>query len=499
METSLFVHPDLLIWGLALAIGLPILVLALGELHRSLEQRGNPLAKGVWQIRSVVLPVLALWLIVRNVLSLDDSQYWMRAIETLVWFSVAYAGLTLVRNLTQVGEVQPTVWVNKVPGLFFILTRAFMIVWVVSQVLSGVWEHDLSQVGTVVGFGGMALAIALQDTLSNLVSGFLLLIDRPFKVGDWCEINGRWMQVKQIGWRTTRCEERETQGSVIIPNGSLGRMEITNYGQHDTPYCLRVKIGFAYDDAPNLVMQVLRGVAQSMDEVMPPIEVLVFGYKDFAIEYRVSMMVDVRDQMSAWGKFHTLLYYAVKRNGLTLARPIEFRGNLYDLSPKIELQTIAELLRANPLFESLETEMIDWLVTGTTVHDYAADEVMIRQGDADEGLYVIVTGEVTLYLQDEGRQTRELARVGEGEFFGEMVLLRNEPSPISAMALNDVNLLIVDGGMIAQLLEREPHFATRMNFFIEKRQKTMDAIIGTKNRAQRQTARSDWVNIVKQM
>lgn len=53
--------------------------------------------------------------------------------------------------------------------------------------------------------------------------------------------------------------------------------------------------------------------------------------------------------------------------------------------------------------------------------------------------------------------------------------------------------------MIAQLLEREPQFAARMNFFIEQRQKTMDAMIGTKNRAQRQTARHDWVNIVKQM
>lgn len=334
--------------------------LALGELNRYLERRDNPLAQGVWQIRSVVLPVLALWLIVRNVLSFDDSQYWIRAIETIVWFTAAYAGLTLVRNFTQVGERQPTAWVNKVPGLFFILIRALMIVWVVSQVLSGIWEHDLSQVGKVAGYGGMALAIALQDTLGNLVSGFLLLIDRPFKVGDWCEISGRWMQVRQIGWRTTRCEERETKGSVIIPNGSLGRMEITNYGQHDTLYCLRVKIGFAYHDAPNLVMQVLRGVVQSMDEVIPPTEVLVFGYQDFAIEYRVSMMVEVKDQMSAWGKFHMLLYYAVKRNGLTLARPVEFKGELHDLSPKIELQMIADMLQASPLFSALDTETTDY-------------------------------------------------------------------------------------------------------------------------------------------
>lgn len=177
LETS-FLQSELFIWGLALALGLPMLVLTLSELSRHLEQRGNPLAKGVWQIRSVVLPVLVLWLIVRNILSIDDSLYWMRAIETLVWLTAAYAGFTIIRNVAQVGELQPTAWVNKVPGLFFILARAAMIVWVVSKVLSGVWGQDLSRVGTVVGFGGMALAIALQDTPGNLVSGFLSVAER---------------------------------------------------------------------------------------------------------------------------------------------------------------------------------------------------------------------------------------------------------------------------------------------------------------------------------
>lgn len=498
VESSLLTK-ELLGWGIGLAIGLPILVLVLGELSERLEQHGNPLAEGVRQIRHLVLPVLAVLLALRYVLGFAGSETWMRLIETLLWVTVAYAGLTLVRNLTQVGQLHPTVWVNKIPGLFFALARAVLIFYVISTVASGVWGADISKLTTWVGLGSAALALALQDTLSNLVSGFLLLADRPFRIGDWCRIDGTWLQVKQISWRTTRFEDAN-RGLVIIPNGSLGKRDIFNFGQAGTVYQWYLEVSFSYDDPPNVVTDMIKEVIAGMDNVIPDsCYVFVAGYTDHGITYWALFSIDFWEFSSSRTQFFVRIYYAAKRLGLTLARPVEYKGDLSDLMPKAAPPMIADMLRANALFESLPAETIDGLAVGTTLTLYSQGEVIVHQGEPDEGFYVIQTGEVTISVRDRGGHSQDIAQLKTGDFFGEMALLRNEPSPISAMAMTEVQVLVIDGHQITHLIETNPQFAREMNFFIEKRRTLISPVSDMANGMPNQNARQDWIDIAKKV
>ena len=147
----------------------------------------------------------------------------------------------------------------------------------------------------------------------------------------------------------------------------------------------------------------------------------------------------------------------------------------------------------------MDTATIDDLTTGTALHDFAVGEVIVHQGKPDEGFYVIQTGEVTISVQDGAGQPQDIACLKTGEFFGEMALLRNEPSPISATATTVVRLLVVDGPLITQLIEQNPQFALEMNYFLEKRQMTLNTITGTEDEKREQTARHDWIDIVKQL
>ncbi|ETX08479.1 MAG: hypothetical protein ETSY2_05195 [Candidatus Entotheonella gemina] len=208
MEAS-FLKQEIFLWGLGLVLGMPILILVLGEWSERLARRGNPLAQGLRQIRHVVLPVLVVLLVLRHLVGVTDAAAWLQSLETLLWLTVAYAGLTLLRNTSTFSDLYPTAWVSGVPGLFFVLVRTVMIFWVLAYILAGVWGIELGRYATSLGFAGMAVAFALQEPLSNLVSGFLLLADRPFQVGDWCQIDGRWVLVQQTGWRTTRFESYE--------------------------------------------------------------------------------------------------------------------------------------------------------------------------------------------------------------------------------------------------------------------------------------------------
>lgn len=92
-------------------------------------------------------------------------------------------------------------------------------------------EHlgiSISPLLTAVGIGGLATALALQDTLSNVFGGFHLLADKPIRVGDLIRLeNGMEGVVEDIGWRSTRIRS-ETQDLIIVPNAKLAQSILTN-------------------------------------------------------------------------------------------------------------------------------------------------------------------------------------------------------------------------------------------------------------------------------
>ena len=500
MEVSFF-KQAVFFWGLGLVLAMPALVLVLGELSERLARRGNPLAQGVRQIRHVVLPVLVTLLVLRHLVGITGAAAWMQSLETLLWLTVAYAGLTLLRNTSLLSDLNPTAWVGKIPGLVFIIVRTVMIFWVLVHILSEVWGFDLKQYATSLGFASMAIAFALQEPLSNLVSGFLLLADRPFQVGDWCQIDGRWLLVRQTGWRTTRFESYGEGATVVMPNGTLGKADIINYGQQGALHVMRHMLHFSHDDPPNVVKQVVMDVLVSVDEILehPAPEVITYAYEETAIVYRMSFYLDFWNWASARDQVYTQLYYAIRRHGLTLARPLAFRGGLDALKPQKSVQQIADTLRTSSLFASLPPETIDGLVAATSVHDYAENEHIVRQGKPDDGFYVIVTGEVSVTMQVGTGPVQHIAYHTAGDFFGEMALLANEPSPVGVVAVTDVRVLIIEGGAITQLIEQSPQFALEMNFFIEKRQTHINTIAGVETERRHQTARHDWINLIKEL
>ena len=81
---------------------------------------------------------------------------------------------------------------------------------------------------TALGIGGLAVALALQDTLSNLFAGFHLLADRPVSVGDAIRLeNGMEGVVEDIGWRSTRIRQ-PGEDLIIVPNAKLAQSILTN-------------------------------------------------------------------------------------------------------------------------------------------------------------------------------------------------------------------------------------------------------------------------------
>jgi small-conductance mechanosensitive channel len=148
------------------------------------------------------------------------------------------------------------------------------------------------------GVAGIAIGFAAKDTLSNLIAGILLIIDRPFEVGDRIEIwsapkdAATWGDVIDIGLRATKI--RTTDNIVIvIPNNEIMRRDIINYTTITKEIRVRIPIGIAYDADVKKAKELIIKIAQELKWVMqePAPKVVVRNFGDSAIDLQARIWI----------------------------------------------------------------------------------------------------------------------------------------------------------------------------------------------------------------
>ncbi|MGD2188129.1 MAG: mechanosensitive ion channel family protein [Desulfobacterales bacterium] len=155
------------------------------------------------------------------------------------------------------------------------------------------------------GIAGVAIGFAAKDTLSNLIAGILLIIDRPFEVGDRIEVwsapagSATWGDVIDIGLRATKI--RTTDNIVIIiPNNEIMLRDIINYTIISEKIRVRINIGIAYDadlkKAKDIILQVAQATGWVTDDPPPKVVVRNFGESSVDLQLRV-WIHDARKRM----------------------------------------------------------------------------------------------------------------------------------------------------------------------------------------------------------
>ena len=146
------------------------------------------------------------------------------------------------------------------------------------------------------GVMGLALSLAAKDTLSNLIAGVLLIMDRPFKVGDRIELwsapneTGTWGDVIEIGLRATKIRNPDNL-VIVVPNSQIMVRDIINYTMSGEDIRLRIPFSVAYesdiDRAKVLLIEAAKKVEGVKLEPAPIVIVRGFGPSDVQIQLRV--------------------------------------------------------------------------------------------------------------------------------------------------------------------------------------------------------------------
>lgn len=154
---------------------------------------------------------------------------------------------------------------------------------------------------------GIGISFAAKDTLSNLIAGVLLTVDRPFEVGDRIEIWGApklqasWGDIVEIGLRATTIRTTDNI-MVIIPNNEIMRRDIINYTSSGASIRLRIPIGIAYDAnielAKKLCLQAADECTHVKNDPVPVCILRAFGSSSVDLQLRV-WLLDARQRRDA--------------------------------------------------------------------------------------------------------------------------------------------------------------------------------------------------------
>lgn len=458
--------------GLALIVGLPLLVIALGELVHRLRRSGSPFAGAVSATRTLLVPLLAAWFIATRFFSAPNDGTALQIVRTLFWISLTYTALLVFRNIVSSGTDRKTSWQIIMPNLLFQLVRALLVFGALTYLLASVWKIDVSKIMGTLGIGSLVIALALQDTLSNLVSGFLLIIESPFKVGDWIRVGDVEGEVIEINWRAVRIRTID-RDVVVIPNGNLGKEKIVNFVLDDPLHAIRLKIDLSSADHPDLVRDTLLKVLLGIEGVLakPEPEVDPMEYRNATIRYEIRFFVTEYSKSEPISdEFLRRAYYAMRRAGIALAYPERIEQHTAPApqeAPALEARLVASL-KKQPLFSHLDETAIHQLAASASFEMFGSGENIVRAGEPDEAFFVVLSGRVAL-LPPSADQP--IAQLTEGDFLGEMVLLSGEASPFTARVVETATVLRIEPAAINQLVQRIPRFALEISQFIDDRRK----------------------------
>ncbi len=249
-------------------------------------RRGIP----IWSVLVGCYVALGFW----HQLPLHVLDLCNRAIAVLVWLSVTViaAGATgelVVLYGAEFRQALPATSLTR--NIATILVVIFGVLMILNSL--GI---SIVPLLTALGVGGLAVALALQDTLANLFAGFYLTMARQVRVGDYVKLEGgQEGYVEDIGWRATQIRTLPNN-MVLVPNKKLGETIITNYYLPDRELAVLVEVGVDYSSdlaqVEWVTCEVAREVLQTVSGGVPGCEPLV-RFHTFG-EYGINGTVTLR-------------------------------------------------------------------------------------------------------------------------------------------------------------------------------------------------------------
>jgi small-conductance mechanosensitive channel/CRP-like cAMP-binding protein len=351
-------------------------------------------------------------------------------------------------------------------GLLVVTTTAFLVL---------VVGYDQTLKGLLIapGIAAVILGLAMQDLLGNIIAGVALQLGKSYVEGEWLLIDGRYAQVREINWRSTRLVTND-DFSIEVPNRAIAQQTIINLNRPTRQHAMRLSVAVDYTAPPTRVKNILVHAAGNAVGVLPEPKPKAYikTFAESGVEYELKFWIeDFATFFDVCDAIRTNIWYSFRRHGIRIPYPT--RTLLVQRSVREknqELQTEArEILRKQRFFERLTDEQLDALLPRGRLEHFGRGEKLIVQGDQGESMFVLVEGEVDVLVNHNGTST-QVETLRSGDCFGEMSLLTGEARRATVLARTDCEVIEIGKEVLGKSLKENPDLLTHLSQLLAHRQ-----------------------------
>jgi small-conductance mechanosensitive channel len=450
-------HSSWFYWAVGVAVGFPLVLIVLTELHQTLVRRNSRLARQVGLLRNYLLPLAALLLLLVKASQIPAGEVPVRMLTTLFGFLVLVLLLSGLNATVFEGAPEES-WRKRLPAIFLDVGRFALIGVGLVLILSYIWGVRVGGLFTALGVTSVVIGLMLQNSVGQIVSGLFMLFEQPFRINDWLDTGTARGRVVEANWRAVHIDTGS--GMRITPNSVLATTAFTNLSRPAGSHKLGMTTTFSTADPPDQVCAMLSRVALGLPQLKPdsvPRSVPVGG-----AQYRTSIGLNSpADDGAAKATFLRWIWYAARREGLHLDNSDD------DYSTPERVEKAVRIVVAPAL--RLNADEQRSLHSCARLIRYGADETVEYAGQVPKGMTFLVAGRVQLTAMADDGSVVPISTLVEGSFLG-LTALTRQPNMASAYALEEVTALEIDREHLEHLVMREPLLLQNFGHILEERQ-----------------------------
>ena len=315
-----------------LLVGLLVEIVVRFVLKRIWHKRGF---RGWTTVKKGLRGMITLWFVIAGVytsirlvdMETNIKDIFEKALLVLIIFTISLviaritAGLVDLYITRAEGSMPSTTIMGNVIRIVILLTGILVILMIL--------EVPIAPILTALGISGLVVALAFQDTLSNLFSGLQILASKKIRPGDFIELDsGEEGWVVDITWRNSTIKTLR-DNVVLIPNSKMASAIVTNYNRLTQESSVFVDVGVSYDSDLDKVEEVTKVVAREVLEEMEggvsSFEPRLFykRFSDSSIDFTIVLRVKkYMDHLAVTHEFIKRLHARYEENGIRIPFPM---------------------------------------------------------------------------------------------------------------------------------------------------------------------------------
>lgn len=377
--------------------------------------------------------------------------HWLGQVLEIIWWLMGARLLTLSLDTL----LLPRAWRKQ--RLFSDVFGAVVFLAAAVAALGFVLELPVRGLVATSGALAIVLGLAIQSTLSDVFAGIVINTTEPYAIGDWVTIDDVEGKVVEMNWRATHLLTGQGN-TLIVPNAVAAKAKITNNSRPGDVHGLSLVLEIEPEARPKTVLDSLGRALTGCNLILatPAPYARMKRTTANSVQYEVVAFVDdMNKKLAVSNELFDLCYRHLAAAGVAL-RALGVPATALTTSDEKEA-----LLKRVSLFANLSGEEVTRLAKHLSRHEYQAGHQLLAPETVPDSLSIVHSGVLSVSIV-ESANSREIARLGPGEAFGEAGLLAGLAMQVSISTLTPTVMFQLGKDDMTAFLKDHPEVAKQL-------------------------------------